>query len=105
LLGQSKLAHEEDIQRGVKCLRHLKPYRHPASRQGEHDNIIAIGVLAKFLGEQATRFCSISKRVHGFTQGFISGSISQPSKQQRRKNPDNIAATLYCDTALGGFTC
>ena len=58
---ESKLADEEDIQGDVKGLGHLKPYRDATSRQGEHNYIIAIGILAKFLGEQAARFGSISK--------------------------------------------
>jgi hypothetical protein len=44
-----------------------------ALRQGEHNDIIAIGILAKSLVEQATHFGSISKWKYSFSQEFISG--------------------------------
>jgi hypothetical protein len=42
-------------------------------REGEYIDIIAIGVLAKFLVKQATHFGSISKWKYSFSQRFISG--------------------------------
>jgi hypothetical protein len=58
---QPQLAHEEDVERSLKRLRHFKPDRRPAAGESQNGNIGLASIVSQLPGEELSRFKSIFK--------------------------------------------
>jgi hypothetical protein len=58
---QAKLADHEDVERGVKHLRHFVGHWNAPARQGEQKHIVSIGIVDEFSGQLLACFGSVSK--------------------------------------------
>jgi hypothetical protein len=63
--GHAQLANEEHVERGVERTGDLERDRHAATRQAEHDHVVAAGVLAEPLGELAAGVPPVPEPLHG----------------------------------------
>jgi hypothetical protein len=58
----AELADDEHIQRRIELARHLERDRHPASGQGQHDDVAALRVSAQAASQLPSRLGTVSKR-------------------------------------------
>src|SRR5438128_197689 len=60
--GNTEFAHNKNIKRRAKAVRHFKRNRHAASRETKHKHVSTTGVLDKLLRELPPRFRSVWRK-------------------------------------------